>query len=86
LAAAVVGHPISHSLSPVLHNAWIEALGLDAWYGRIDPGENGFEKLVASQRSEKAGFNITIPFKEQALALASPTAHREAETAKAHRG
>ncbi|MFZ5668472.1 MAG: shikimate dehydrogenase [Pseudomonadota bacterium] len=70
-AAAVVGHPVAHSLSPAIHGAWIEALGIDAAYVRIDPGPEGFAALVAGGRAAgRAGFNVTIPFKEEALALA----------------
>ena len=36
IAAAVIGNPASHSLSPAIHNAWIAAAGLDAHYGWIE--------------------------------------------------
>ena len=41
---AVLGKPIAHSLSPVLHNAAYRALGLDSWsYGRHEVGETELE-------------------------------------------
>ena len=69
--AGVVGHPVGHSLSPVIHNAWIEAAGLDAVYLAFAPPEAGFEALVNGLRGQVAlGLNVTIPFKERAAVLA----------------
>ena len=67
----VVGHPVRHSLSPVIHNAWIEAAGLDAVYLALAPAREGFRALVEGLRGGVAlGLNVTLPFKEEALALA----------------
>lgn len=70
--AGVAGQPIAHSLSPLLHNAWITAAGLDAAYRAHGPADAAeFEALVARGRSGALrGLNVTAPFKEQALALA----------------
>ena len=69
--AGVVGHPVRHSLSPVIHNAWIEAAGLDAVYLALSPAREGFRALAEGLRGGVAvGLNITLPFKEEALALA----------------
>ena len=69
--AGVIGHPVRHSLSPVIHNAWIKAAGLDAAYLAFAPSEAGFEALVTGLRGQVVlGLNITIPFKERAAALA----------------
>ena len=75
----IVGRPVAHSLSPVIHNAWIEAAGLDAVYAAFaPPDEVAFETLVAFGRAGMlAGVNVTAPFKEQAFALAD-TASAEA--------
>ena len=71
LVAGVVGHPIAHSLSPLLHNAWIAAAGLDAAYVPFAPGETGFRRLVQGFRGGAVrGLNVTLPFKEEALNLA----------------
>lgn len=69
---AVVGRPIAHSLSPVIHNAWIEALGLDAAYVAFSPpDEASFRELINMGRSGLiAGLNVTAPFKELAFSLA----------------
>lgn len=74
--AGVVGAPVRHSLSPLIHNAWIAGLGLDAVYVPFSPPEAGFAALIQGLRGGAiAGLNVTLPFKEQALALAdAPTA------------
>lgn len=68
----IAGNPVAHSLSPVIHNAWIAAAGIDAAYVPFAPADAaGFEALVAAGRSGLiAGLNVTAPFKEQAFALA----------------
>jgi len=70
--AGVAGQPIVHSLSPLIHSAWIAAAGLDADYRAFGPADaEGFAALVAEGRTGGlAGLNVTAPFKEQALALA----------------
>jgi shikimate dehydrogenase len=68
----IAGNPIGHSLSPVIHNAWIAAAGMDAAYVPFAPADAaGFEALVAAGRAGLLmGLNVTAPFKEQAFALA----------------
>lgn len=68
----IAGNPISHSLSPVIHNAWIAAAGMDAAYVPFAPADAaGFAALVAAGRAGLLmGINVTAPFKEQAFALA----------------
>jgi shikimate dehydrogenase len=69
--AGVAGRPVQHSLSPVLHNAWISALNLNAAYVPFAPTEDGFERFVRGLRGGVVrGINVTAPFKEKALALA----------------
>ena len=69
----VAGRPVRHSLSPVIHNAWIEAAGLDAAYLAFAPPQHGFEALVNGLRGPVVlALNVTIPFKERAQARADP--------------
>lgn len=76
LLGGIVGNPVSHSLSPVIHNAWLEASGVDGAYVAFAPRDAaGFETLVAAGRAGLiAGVNVTAPFKEQAFALADEAA------------
>ena len=81
--AGVVGHPIAHSLSPVLHNAWVEAAGIDGVYVPLAVEERGFDAFLAGLRTTSfAGLNVTLPFKQAALAAADE-AHPRAERAQA---
>jgi shikimate-5-dehydrogenase len=69
--AAVCGKPISHSLSPVLHNAGYAAAGLSAWrYGSFECAEAELPGLVAALGPEWAGLSLTMPLKEVALRIA----------------
>jgi shikimate dehydrogenase len=66
---AVIGNPIGHSKSPLIHAAFAEQTGQDIDYGRI-LGED-FEQDVRRFMAEGGrGLNVTVPFKEQAWALA----------------
>jgi len=69
---AVLGHPVSHSRSPVMQNAALAALELDDWsYQAIDATPEAFEMTVKELASVGyAGVNVTVPHKEAALALA----------------
>lgn len=67
---AVLGHPIGHTLSPIMHNASIRALGLAAEYdyGKLDvPPEQLLERLAQLPGEGYAGVNLTIPLKEIAF-------------------
>ncbi|NJP33836.1 shikimate dehydrogenase [Micromonospora thermarum] len=70
--AAVVGKPIAHSLSPVIHNAGYAAAGLAGWsYTRFECAESELPGLVAGLGPEWAGLSVTMPGKEAALAVAA---------------
>ena len=72
MVAGIAGNPVAHSLSPVIHNAWLAAGGIDGAYVPFAPADAaGFEALVAVGRAGLImGLNVTAPFKEQAFALA----------------
>jgi shikimate dehydrogenase len=69
LRAAVLGHPISHSLSPVLHRAAYAELGLAWTYEAIDVQEADLAAFVESLGPEWAGLSLTMPLKEAVLSL-----------------
>ncbi|MER5454924.1 shikimate dehydrogenase [Micromonospora sp. NPDC002389] len=70
--AAVLGKPIAHSLSPVIHNAGYAAAGLAGWsYTRIECAAAELPDLVAGLGPEWAGLSVTMPGKEAALTVAA---------------
>ncbi|HLL68446.1 MAG TPA: shikimate dehydrogenase [Micromonosporaceae bacterium] len=69
--AAVLGKPIAHSLSPVIHNAGYAACGLTDWaYIAIECAEAELADRVAGLGAEWAGLSLTMPLKEVALDVA----------------
>jgi shikimate dehydrogenase len=68
--AAVLGEPIAHSLSPVLHSAAYAALGLHGWkYEAIECDEAGLPGLLGSLGPDWAGLSLTMPLKRAVLPL-----------------
>jgi len=69
---ALIGNPVSHSLSPIMQNAAFQYLGLDLIYFAI-PCRNEDLKIVLKslQKINCKGLNITIPFKEKVFDLCS---------------
>lgn len=69
--AAVLGSPIKHSLSPVLHSAAYQALELHDWrYDMIECDEAGLPALIGGMGPEWAGLSLTMPLKRVALTAA----------------
>ena len=67
----VIGYPVKHSLSPVMHNFWFQKLGLKGVYGSFEVPPEEFENAVkAIKVLGIKGVSITIPHKEKALELA----------------
>ncbi|MFH0953190.1 MAG: shikimate dehydrogenase [Verrucomicrobiota bacterium] len=67
---AILGHPVGHTLSPVMHNAAFEALEMDAVYVAFDvPPERLPEVLAGMRAMGFGGANITVPLKETACKL-----------------
>lgn len=68
--AAVLGHPVAHSLSPRLHRAAYAALGLDDWsYDAVDVTEEQLPGVVASLDGSWAGLSLTMPLKQTVIPL-----------------
>lgn len=75
--AGVAGAPVRHSLSPIIHNAWIEAGGLDAVYVPFAPCGDDFHRFAEGLRGGVIrGLNVTLPFKEAALSAADDVSDR----------
>lgn len=66
----LIGYPVSHSLSPQMHNAAFEALGIEAQYVLWETSPETLEARIALLRSVHVlGANVTIPYKGQVLSL-----------------
>ena len=72
-AVCVIGWPVEHSRSPLIHNYWIKELGLKAEYRREAVPPDRFADFVAGLAARGyVGANVTVPHKEAALALSEP--------------
>tara|TARA_B100000963_G_scaffold295384_1_gene266267 strand:+ start:2789 stop:3607 length:819 start_codon:yes stop_codon:yes gene_type:complete len=64
----IIGNPIKHSLSPVLHNYWFEKYGIDANYSIIEVNEENLKNIIKKIRDkELSGINVTLPFKQKII-------------------
>src|SRR3954468_2675668 len=70
MRAAVLGRPVTHSLSPLLHRAAYRALGLTDWtYDALDLGAEDVPVLLAGLGEEWRGFSVTSPCKRPAAGV-----------------
>ena len=64
----VIGNPIEHSLSPKLHNYWLEQNNIDAVYDKKKLDENELKNIISEVKGEKInGINVTVPFKKAVI-------------------
>ena len=71
--AFVVGYPIKHSRSPLIHGHWLKSFGIKGSYEPVAVSPENFEAFIAELKSGASGFrggNVTIPHKEAACRLA----------------
>ncbi|GAB4526044.1 MAG: shikimate dehydrogenase [Roseibium sp.] len=67
--AAITGHPVAHSRSPLVHGYWLKKHGIDGAYGRIDvPPETAADFYRNFAATGLVGANVTVPHKEVAAA------------------
>lgn len=77
MVTGVVGSPVRHSLSPLIHNAWLAEAQLDAVYVALEPKPETFTGFANGLRGGIIrGLNVTAPFKEMALSLADDRSPR----------
>jgi shikimate dehydrogenase len=70
IRACVIGYPVAHSRSPLIHGHWLAAYGVDGLYAREAAPPDAFAAFVRSMPERGyAGGNCTLPHKEAALAL-----------------
>ena len=64
----VIGNPIEHSLSPLLHNYWIKKSNIEAVYEKQKMTNNDLKSLFSRiQKKEITGVNVTVPFKKEVI-------------------
>ena len=74
--AEVIGDPVDHSLSPLIHGFWLETLGIEGSYGRRKVTREELPAYIAEKRADPAwqGSNVTMPLKLDAVRLAEGAA------------
>ena len=66
----IIGNPIKHSLSPVLHNYWFQKYKIDANYSTIEISDNELSEIVRKIKDRTlSGVNITLPYKQKITPL-----------------
>ena len=75
----IIGNPISHTLSPKLHNYWFEKNRIDGKYDKVLLKENEIEALIKKIKTKELyGMNVTVPYKQVVI----PYLESLSETAK----
>ncbi len=64
---ALMGHPVGHSLSPVLHNTFFEITGFNGMYTAFDVPPDELGEILPFMKKYFSGFNCTIPLKEKII-------------------
>ena len=70
ISAGVLGSPISHSLSPLLHNTIYDSLGIDASYRAYEVASGDLRNFLDDGGSSLNCLSLTMPLKEEALTIA----------------
>ena len=74
---AVIGHPVAHSKSPLIHAEFARASGQDIEYRRIEAARDGFRRAVEEFRAAGGkGLNVTLPFKHEAFEYCGEVSER----------
>tara|TARA_B100000575_G_C23099250_1_gene634132 strand:- start:305 stop:1123 length:819 start_codon:yes stop_codon:yes gene_type:complete len=64
----IIGNPIKHSLSPILHKYWFDKYGLEASYSIIEAEDKDLKNIINKIRQhELSGINVTLPFKQKII-------------------
>ena len=67
---AIIGNPIGHSLSPILHNYWFKKYKINAEYSLLEIKEDEIKNVIEKIRNKIIhGVNVTLPYKQKVIAL-----------------
>ena len=65
---AIIGKPINHSLSPILHNYWLKKYGIEGNYSLINVDEDKLGDVIEKiRKKELNGINVTLPYKQKII-------------------
>ena len=78
---AIIGNPVSHSLSPVMHNYWFNKYKINAEYVMLDIKENEIQEVINQIKDKEIkGINVTLPYKKTVIPFLSKTINDANET------
>ena len=64
----IIGKPITHSLSPKIHNFWFKENNIDAFYERMSPEKHQLREILKKIKSKEIhGINVTLPYKKEVI-------------------
>ncbi len=78
---AIIGNPISHSLSPTMHNYWFKKYNINAEYDLLDIPENEIQNVINKIKDKEIkGINVTLPYKKSVIPFLTKTINEANET------
>ena len=78
---AIIGNPISHSLSPILHNYWFKKYKINAEYELLEIDKNDIQNVINKiKNKEIKGINVTLPYKNLIIPFLNKTINDANET------
>tara|TARA_E500000178_G_scaffold325004_1_gene351985 strand:+ start:1700 stop:2530 length:831 start_codon:yes stop_codon:yes gene_type:complete len=78
---AIIGNPISHSLSPTMHNYWFKKYNINAEYELLNTLESDIQKVINKIKDKEIkGINVTLPYKKSVIPFLSKTINDANET------
>ncbi len=67
---AIIGNPVTHSLSPILHNYWFKKYNIEAEYSLLNVTEDNLKNVIQKIKDrELNGVNVTLPYKKKIIPL-----------------
>ena len=65
---AIIGNPLSHSLSPIMHNYWLNKYNINAEYVLLEIEEKEIENVINKIKDKEImGINVTLPYKKSVI-------------------
>ena len=81
LKFGIIGNPVSHSLSPVMHNYWFKKYKINAEYELFDIAENEIQNVITKIKDKIIkGINVTLPYKKSIIPYLNKTVNDANET------